>query len=158
MASVNSPYGFQLWRSDGAIGVVCQEVQIDTSITIYPGDPLVRKATTNYFTACATAAAKIVGFAQEGVTGAAGVRPKIRMIPALENYTFVAQCMLTVNFTAGLAGTNRGLRRSGTFFGVHAGVAVTSILSIIGLKPGSAWGTYAEVLCKVRGSGYTGQA
>jgi hypothetical protein len=157
MANTSNPYGFQLWRSDGAIGVVCQEVQIDTSITIYPGDPLVR-ATDGYFTAVATAAAKIVGFAQEGVTGATGVRPKIRMIPALEDYTFVAQCMLTVNFTAALAGTNRGVRRSGAFFGVHAGAAVTSILSIIGLKPGSAWGTYAEVLLKVRGSGYTGQA
>jgi hypothetical protein len=157
MANTNAPYGFQLWRSDGAIGVVCQEVQIDTSITIYPGDPLVR-ATDGYFTACATAAAKIVGFAAEGVTGAAAVRPKIRMIPALEDYTFVAQCMTTVNFTAALCGSNRGLRRSGAFYGVHAGAATTSILSIIGLKPGSAWGSFAEVLCKVRASGYTGQA
>ena len=158
MASVNRPYGFQLWKNDGGAGVVHQEVQIDTNITIYPGDPLVR-ATDGYFTGCATAAAKIVGFAAEGVTGAVGVRPKIRMVPALENYTFVAQCMLTVNFTAALAGVNRGLRRSGLFYGVHAGTTtVTSILAIIGLKPGSAWGTYAEVLCKVRGSGYTGQA
>ncbi len=158
MANTNKPYGFQLWRSDGAVGVVHQEVQIDTGITIYPGDPLVR-ATDGYFTACATAAAKIVGFAAEGVTGAAGVRPKIRMVPALENYTFVAQCMTTTNFTGALAGTNKALRRSGVYFGVHgAATPTTSILSIVGLKPGSAWGTYAEVLCKVRASGYTGQA
>ncbi len=157
MANTNKPYGFQLWRSDGAVGVVHQEVQIDTNITIYAGDPLVR-ATDGYFTACANIAAKIVGFAAEGVTGAAGVRPKIRMVPAIEEYTFVAQCMTTVNFTGALAGTNRGLRRSGTYFGVHAGAATASVLAIIGLKPGSAWGTYAEVLCKVRVSGYTGQA
>lgn len=158
MASVNRPYGFQLWKSDGGAGVVHQEVQIDTNITINAGDPLVR-ATDGYFTACATAAAKIVGFAAESVTGAVGIRPRIRMVPALENYTFAAQAMLTVNFTAALAGTNRGLRRSGAYFGIHAGANVTlSILAIIGLKPGSAWGTYAELLCKVRGSGYTGQA
>jgi hypothetical protein len=158
MANTNKPYGFQLWRSDGGAGVVHQEVQIDTNITIGAGDALVRAA-DGYMTQCNTAGAKIVGFAAEGVTGAAGVRPKIRMVPALEAYTFVAQAMLTVNFTAGLVGSNKGLRRSGTYFGIHAGAnCVTSILSIIGLKPGSAFGTYPELLCKVRASGYSGQA
>lgn len=158
MANTNRPYGFQLWKSDGDPGIVMVEVQIDTNISINAGDPLIR-ATDGYATQANTAATKLIGFAAESVTGAAGVRPKIRMYPAIENYTFVAQAMLTVNFSAGLVGLNRGLRRSGAYFGVHAGANVTqSILSIIGLKPGSAFGTYAEVLCKVRASGYTGQA
>jgi len=138
--------------------VVCKEVQIDTNITIAYGTPL-KVATDGYYTACATNGSKIVGVAAEGVTGAAGVRPKIRMIPALEQNTFTAQTMTTANMTAGLVGTNKALRVSGTYFGIHGAATPTnSILTIVGLKPGSAWGTYAELLVKIRASGYTGQA
>jgi len=158
MANTNKPYGFQLWQNDGGPGVALVEVQIDTNISIGIGDPLAR-ATDGYATQCNTAASRIIGFAAESVTGAAGVRPKIRMVPALESLTFVAQAMTTINLSAGLVGSNRGLRRSGAYFGVHAASTVTnSILTIVGLKPGSAFGTYAEILVKVRASGYSGQA
>jgi hypothetical protein len=162
MAATNSPYGFKVWKCLGPGGVVSLEkVQIDTNITIVAGQAL-KRATDGYATLCATNDTKILGFAMEGVTGAAGVRPYIMIVPAREDYIFVGQAMTTTKFTFGLTGLTRTLKVSGAFMGVHAAAVGNSLFSIIGLKPnadGTVTGnTYAEVLVAVKKSGFTGQA
>jgi hypothetical protein len=162
MAATNAPYGFQLWKQEGGIGISLERVQIDTNITIVAGQAL-KRAVDGYATQCATNDTKTIGFAVEGVTGAAGIRPWINIYPARQDYIFVCQGMTTTPMSGALVGLTRALRVSGAFMGLHVAAAGNSMFQIVGLKPKadgtpSTGQTYAEALVIVKKSGFTGQS
>jgi hypothetical protein len=88
----------------------------------------------------------LFGVSLESVTGVAATKKSALIIPSLRDYLWAAQNKSNVNITAGYLGKNFGI--AGTTNGKIglSSTATTSVCKIVGLKPGSAWGTYAELL------------
>jgi hypothetical protein len=155
MANVNNRHSF-LWEKTMQAGAVkIQRYKTVSAAKIGVGDPLV--LASGYVKLAGATSTALFGFAAESCTSSAGVRKSVAVIPAAAGYVFSAQHSGTLNLTAGYLG-----KRCGTGSSTSAGkiglnaAATTSVLQIMGLKPGSAWGTYAELLVCVVRSSYDG--
>jgi hypothetical protein len=115
-----------------------------SNASLSPGDPVV--LVSGYLKIAGVTSTALFGVSLESVTGAAGVRKSALVIPSLRDYIWAAQNKSAVNITAGYLGKNFGI--AGTTSGKIglSSTATTSVCKIVGLKPGSAWGTYAELL------------
>lgn len=156
MANPNSPYGFQLHHMNAAGALTLMRVKTLSNATISVGDPLV--LTNGKLKLAGVTSVALFGVSLESVTGKAATQYSALIIPALKHYVWSAQCRSTLNVTAGyvggkaiLVGTTNGK------IGILPRAAGTSVLQIVGLKPGSAWGTYAELLFVIMRSAYEGQ-
>jgi len=163
MANVNNRHSF-LWEKTNHSGAVKIKRYVTTSAAkIGVGDPLILAAWTSATQkggvklAGATSTA-LFGFAVESCTSTAGVRKSVALIPAESGYIFSAQMSGTLNLTVGYLGKKCTIGSSTTAgkIGLSNPNAATSVLQIIGLRPGSAWGTYAELLVAVVRSSYDG--
>jgi hypothetical protein len=145
MANVNSPYGFQIQRNQAAgAAYVTQRYVTSSNATLSVGDPVV--VASGLVKLAGVTSTALFGVSLESVTGAAGVKKSALVIPSLRDYLWAAQNKSNVNITAGYLGKNFGI--AGTTSGKIglSSTATTSVCKIVGLKPGSAWGTYAELL------------
>lgn len=156
MANANSPYGFQFHHMNAAGSVVLERKKTLSNATISVGDPLV--LTNGKLKLAGVTSVALFGVSLESVTAVAATQKSVLYIPAIKNYVWSAQCRSTLNVTAGyvggkaiLVGTTNGK------VGIYPKAAGTSVLQIVGLKPGSAWGTYAELLFVIMRSAYEGQ-
>jgi len=154
MANTNNPHSF-LWEKTGQSGAVkLRRFKTVSNTTLAVGDPVV--LASGYAKLAGVTSTALFGFAAEAVTGATGVRKSIALIPAMDGYIFSAQVKSSTNLTAGYLGAKGGI--AGTTNGKigFSATATTSVLQILGLKPGSAWGTYAQVMLAVIKSSYGG--
>ena len=153
MANVNSPYGFQFQRNLAAgASIVTNRFITASNAALSPGDPVVLASDLAKLAGITSTA--LFGVSLESVTGAAGVKKSALVIPALKEYLFAAQCSGTTNITQGYIGKKAGI--AGTTNGkltINV-AATTSVLQIVGLKPGSSFGTYAELLFVICKSAY----
>jgi len=154
MPNVNNPYGFQLQRNQAAgASVVTNRFVTVSNTSLVPGDPVV--VASGYVKLAGILSTALFGVCMETVVGVAGVRKSVLVIPSLRDYLFAAQNKSAVNLTAGFLGKNFGI--AGTTSGKigSSSTQTTAVLKCVGLKPGSAWGTYAELLFVIQ-KGYQG--
>lgn len=145
MANTDNPHGFKVHQVLGmGSSLPLAQMQVDTNITLTEGDA-VKIEDDGYINIAATTNA-IFGIAAESVTGAAGTRPTIGVIPALPNIIFSAQtsgdaAVTDIGENLPLEGTTgiQELNEDGS----------DGAFKVIGLKPGSEWGTNAELLVVV---------
>lgn len=156
MANPTALFGFSPYRFLSGKTFPITSGTTASNVTVVAGQALVL-GTDGYLKLPGNTSVGIFGIATEGVTGATGVRKTVCFIPAMENLVFRARCGTTVNVTVGYTGYVRSLKVSGAYMGVHPSYAGGSCLKILGLAPGSAWGTAAEVLVAIRSSTWTGQ-
>ncbi len=154
MANLNNPHGFLWEKTEHAGAVKLKRFQTVSNATLSVGDPLV--IVNGYVKLAGVTSTALFGFAAEAVTGAVGTRKSVAIIPALDGYIFSAQSKSTVNLTAGYLGAKGGI--AGTTSGKigFSPTATTSVLQILRLKPGSTWGTYAQIMVAVIKSSYGG--
>lgn len=153
MANTNNPHSF-LFEKDEHGGVPhLKRYKTASNTTIAPGDPLV--ISSGYLKLAGATSTGIFGFALEAVTGVTGTRDSVAIIPALSSYVFSAQHGGTLNVTHGYVGKRCGISSSTGVFALNL-AATTSVLQVLGLKPGSAWGTYCQLMLAVVRSTYEG--
>lgn len=162
MANTNAPYGFRLWAvlpgGTGAKGMVPTRPYVKSAVSLKVGDPLKMSLGICYL---ATGTNAIFGICNNPVPNYGETATELHypeILPADPQSIFVAQCIGTTNATLGYCRQGVKYRIGGTTSG-YTGVSLANttggVLQVLGLKPGSAWGTYAEVLVTVlRGSFY----
>lgn len=152
MANTDNPHGFRVHqiRNMGST-VPLVYVTVDTNISLAEGD-MVKIEADGYANIAATTNA-VFGMAAESVTGAAGTRPEIAVVPAVPEVVFSAQtsgsaAVTDIGEAIPLEGTTgiQELNEDGS----------DGAFKVIGLKPGSEWGTNAELLVTVVKSQYVG--
>jgi hypothetical protein len=155
MANSNNRHSF-LWEKTMNSGAVkLKRFKTTSAAKIGVGDPLV--ISSGYVKLAGATSTALFGFAAESCTSTAGVRKSVAIIPALGGYLFSAQHSNTLNVTAGYVGKRCGIGSSTSSGKIGLNLAATtSVLQVMGLKPGSAWGTYAELMVAVVRSSYDG--
>lgn len=157
MANVDNAHGFNFYKRLGpgagvpivrVIGASGADFAIGDCVTLASGYANVSSAGDHV----------IFGVAQEAVTAAASVRKSVAVIPALPDIIFEAQCDSGVAITvmAGrmlLAGTTGVQELDST----GAGALTNSIapFRVIGIKPGEAWSSHADLLVTIVGSQFS---
>lgn len=152
MANTDNPHGFKVYQSKKYGSALPLEYKtVDTNITLAEGDAVLIEA-DGYLNIAATTNA-VYGFAAESVTGAAGTRPEIAVLPADPEIVFSAQtsgsaAQTDVGEKIPLEGTTgiQELNEDGS----------GGAFLVVGLKPGSEWGTNAELLVRVAKSQWAG--
>lgn len=153
MANTDNPHGFKVYQVLGLGSVApLRYVTLDTNITITEGDAI--KLEADGYANIAETTNAILGIAAESVTGAAGTRPTIAYTPAADNIIFSAQTSGDAEQTD--VGENIPLEGSTGEMELNEDGS-DGAFYVIGLKPGSEWGTNAELLVKVVKSQWTGQ-
>lgn len=156
MANVNNPHSFLWERTDNSGAVRLKRRVTQSNTTLGVGDPVV--LASGLLKLAGVTSTALYGFAAEAVTGAAGVRKSVAIIPAVAGYTFSAQVKSSTNLTAGYLGARGGI--AGTTAGKigFSATATTSVLQVQGIRrvPGNAWGTYAQLMLTVIRSSYDG--
>jgi hypothetical protein len=162
MANTNAPYGFRLWSllvgGSGALPLPPVQLKFGSTIALKVGDPVKMSNGLGYM---ATGTNALFGICNSPVPNYGETAKEVHypdLIPADENAVFRCQCIGTTNATLGYVKTGVKYRIGGTTSG-YTGISLANttggVLEILGLAPGSAWGTYAEVLVMVcRGSFY----
>jgi len=153
MANVDNPSGFKPYKIDGGGTFPLYEGTVQTSVSLAEGDAL--GIDSGYVVLAGATSTAILGVAAMPITGAAGVYPKIRYVPALEAITFTGQCSGTL--TQALIGTKVAIEGTTGIQEINED-GTTSVAVIVGLKKGSALGANAEVEFKWIKSAFTGQA
>ena len=158
MANVDNPHGFNFFKRLGpGAGVPIIRVVTESAITFAIGDTVVLSGGLAVLGAASHKT--IFGVAQESVTGATGVRKSLAVIPALPDIIFEAQMDSLVSVAAmggrfKIAGTT-GIQEIDSTGGALLTDSVCPI-RIVGLKPGDAWSSHADVLCVIAGSQFAG--
>jgi hypothetical protein len=154
MANPNNPHGFLFERNLAGGSMVLDRWKTTSNVSLSPGDPIV-KASGRIKLAGATSTA-LFGVCVESVTAVAATTKSASFIPALPHYLWSGQVGSTVNMTSGLIGARYGIAGTTTGKIKLSTTATTSVAQIVGLKPGSAYGTYAELLFVIAKSSYSG--
>ena len=158
MANVDNAHGFNFFKRLGpGAGVPIIRVVTESNITFAIGDTVVLSGGLAVLGAASHHV--IFGVAQESVTGATGTRKSLAVIPALPDIIFEAQCDSGVSVAAmggrfRIAGTT-GIQEIDS---TGAGALTNSIcpIRVVGLKPGDAWSSHADLLCVIAGSQFAG--
>jgi len=177
MANTNAPYGFRLWTttnpSTGAVGVTpgaaagssvsaSGPLPIASATTLKVGDPIKSSLGLGYL---ATGTNAIYGICNSPVpnfneTATAKHYPEI--IPASDQNIWRCQSTTTTGLTQAYIGVAKNAYRIGGTTSGYQGIDIThttgGVLGIVALAPGSAFGTYAEVLVVIRRGAFYGAA
>ena len=157
MANVDNAHGFNFFKRLGpgagvpivrVIGASGADFAIGDCVTLASGYANVSSAGDHV----------IYGVAQESITAAASIRKSVAVIPALPDIIFEAQCDSGVSISAMggrflITGTT-GIQEIDS---TGLGVLTNSIcpIRVIGLKPGDAWSSHADLLCVIAASQFT---
>lgn len=154
MANTNNPHSFLWEKTDQSGAVKLKRGKTVSNTTLKVGDPL--SIVGGYIKLAGATSTALYGFAAEAITGVAATQNSVAFIPAADGYIFSGQSRSTVNITAGYVGKRAGIIvTTNGKCGIYVSAA-TSVLQIMGLKPGSAWGTYAQLMVAVVRSSYAG--
>jgi len=164
MANTNAPYGFRLWSrlTAGNGGSVMSPVQLKvaSATVLAVGDPV--KSVAGVGSRAATTNA-IYGICNSPVPGWNETATAVHypdIIPADDESVFRAQSIGSVNATVGYCGLPTKYRIGGAtsgYTGIDLSHTTGGVLTVIGLAPGSAYGTYAELLVMVARGAFVGQ-
>jgi hypothetical protein len=165
MANSNAPYGFRLWAYIGA-GTTSQlapyQLPIPSAATLNVGDPIKSSLGLGYLAAGTNAIYGVLNSPVPGWGETATARHYPDIIPANDNAVFRCQSIGTVNVTQGYLGVaSKKYRIGGTtsgYTGISLANSTGGVLQILGLAPGSALGTYAELLVLIGRGAYNGVA
>lgn len=155
MANVDNAYSFRFhsWKGGGTGAMPLHQVTTDSNVSVSLGDAI--HLTTEGLAIVATAAhTALVGIAAEPITGAAGTRKSLLVIPAMDNVVFVGQCSGTAAITD--IGEDVDLEGTTGAQEINENASSTDVFRIVGKKDGSEWGANAELLFIIRESQYTG--
>lgn len=154
MANVDNPHGFQYERRTSGNGVPPMvTMQAQTNTAIAAGDPVV-VGTDGYLTVASATSAQLFGVAAHAITAATGTYKDVMVIAALPDVVFSGQCSGDAQRTR--IGEQVDIEGSTGIFEINEDASSIDVLQIVGLKPGSAWGTNAELLFIIRESQYAG--
>jgi hypothetical protein len=164
MANTNAPYGFRLWSvlsgESGGKPLIPVLQKVPSATTLKVQDPIKVSAGLAYL---ATGTNAIFGIVNSPVPGwnETATQPHYPdIIPADDNVVFRVQSIGTVNATIGYTGVAKKYRIGGSTSG-YLGIDLThttgGVLQVLGLAPGSAYGTYAELLVTVARGAFVGQ-
>ena len=169
MANTNAPYGFRLYSrlvpGTGSVAVapgiapaVPQgstqgPLKVASTAVLTVGDPIKSSLGLGYLAAGTNA---IFGICNQVVPGWGETAKQFHypeIIPADDQTVWRCQSIGTVNVTLGYLGVAaKKYRIGGTtsgYTGIDLSHSTGGVLSIVGLAPGSALGTYAELLVMV---------
>jgi len=177
MANTNAPYGFRLWTTTnpatGAVAVTPGQaaggtysssgpLAIASATTLKVGDPIKSSLGLGYL---ATGTNAIFGICNSPVPGfgeTATAKHYPEIIPADGDKIWRCQSIGTVNASVGYIGVASKKYRIGGSTSGYQGIDLShstgGVLQIVGLAPGSAFGTYAELLVIIARGAWYGQA
>ena len=164
MANTNNPYGFRLWSrlngGEGTMPISPAQLKVPSAATLTVGDPIKASLGLGYIATTTNAIYGIVNSPVPGWNEAATQPHYPDILPADDATIFRAQSIGTVNATIGYMGVAKKYRIGGSTTG-HLGIDLShttgGVLQVIGLAPGSAYGTYAELLVTVTRGAFVGQ-
>lgn len=165
MANSNAPYGFRLWAEIGS-GTTNQLspalLKVPSTASLKVGDPLKASAGLGYLASGTNA---VFGICNSPVPGWGETATEYHypdVIPANDSAIWRVQSIGTVNVTQGYLGVaSKKYRIGGTtsgYTGIDLSHSTGGVLQVIGLAPGSALGTYAELLVTVARGAFCGVA
>ena len=157
MANSNNTYGFAFRKNLAGGAHVIDRIRTISNVAISIGDPIVNTGGVGGVKLAGATSVALFGVSLETVTAVAATRKSVAFIPALPFYIFNAQHGGTLNLTAGYLGRRCGIQGATNGRISLNGAATTSICQIVGLKGGSIWGTYAELLFIINRSNYYGK-
>ena len=175
MANSNAPYGFRLWTrgvggsgsspiTPGAAAGGTQSssgpLAIASATTLKVGDPIKSSLGIGYL---ATGTNAIFGICNSPVPNfneTATQKHYPELIPADDSMIWRTQSIGTVNVTQGYIGVAAKAYRIGGTTSGSQGIDLShttgGVLGVVGLAPGSALGTYAELLVLIRRGAFYG--
>ena len=173
MANTNAPYGFRLWgrlvpgtgsiavgpgSPAGATASSSGPLTVGSATTLKVGDPIKASLGIGYLAAGTQAIFGICNSPVPGWGETATQKHYPEILPCDDQTIWRCQSIGTVNATAGYCGMAKKYKIGGTtsgYTGINLATAGTGALSPIALAPGSAYGTFAELLVMVvRGQFY----
>jgi hypothetical protein len=156
MANADNANGFQYQYRYGGSPVPIAYGTVDTNISIAEGDALVLEDDGYLALATATKASTlgIWGIAKEAVTGAAGVRPEIALIPASKDIVFMAQTSGTAS--VGLRGSSVTLEGTTGIQEINEDGTTKGLFRVIDKHPDDTWAANTRLYVTVSWSGWEG--
>jgi hypothetical protein len=136
------------------------QLPIPSAGTLKVGDPVKSSLGLGYLATGTNAIYGIVDSPVPGYIETATAKHYPDIIPAVDTAVFRCQSISTVNATAGYCGVAKKYRIGGTtsgYLGVDLSHTTGGVLQVIGLAPGSAYGSYAELLVTVARGAFVGQ-
>jgi hypothetical protein len=165
MANTNAPYGFRLWAAIGAgttIQTAPYQLPIPSAGTLKVGDLVKSSLGLGYLATTTNAVFGICDSVVPGYGETATQKHYPDILPANDNIIWRCQSIGTVNVTQGYLGVaSKKYRIGGTtsgYQGVNLAASTGGVLQVIGLAPGSALGTYAELLVIIARGAFAGVA
>ena len=179
MANTLAPYGFRLWerRTGGFGGTPLAPGIAGSNIGPSPGGPLQFPSTAVLAVGDPVRSSLGIGYIAAGTNAVYGVlnspvpagfgdtatqKHYPEIIPADDGSVFSCQSTTTTNVTQALIGVAaKKYRIAGTtsgYTGIDFTHTTTGVLQVLALKPGSSFGTYAEVLVMIVRGAFFGQA
>jgi hypothetical protein len=178
MANTNAPYGFRLYekRSAGTgaasvapgiapalpAGSTFGPIKFPSAASLKVGDPVKVSAGLGYIASGTNA---IFGICNQVIPGYGETATQFHypeILPADDNTVFRVQNIGTTNVTIGYIGVaSKKYRIGGTtsgYTGIDVSHTTGGVLEVVGLAPGSALGTYAELLVIVTRGAFYGAA
>jgi hypothetical protein len=162
MANTNAPYGFRLWeRLSGAEAPMSPVLlKFPSAAVLAVGDPVRSSLGLGYLAGTTNAIFGIVNSPAPGWNETAKQVHYPDILPADDMSIWRCQSIGTVNASIAFMGVAKKYRIGGTtsgFTGIDLSHTTGGVLQVIGLAPGSALGTYAELLVSVTRGAFTGQ-
>ena len=164
MANTNSPYGFRLWQklsgSDAGAVMSPALLKIPSAATLKVGDPVKASLGLGYIAVGTNAIYGVIDSPVPGWNETATQPHYPDILPADDNSVWRVQSIGAVNATIGYMGVAKKYRIGGTtsgYTGIDLSHSTGGVLQVIGLAPGSAYGTYAELLVEITRGAFTGQ-
>jgi hypothetical protein len=165
MANTNTPYGFRLWSQIGAgttTPLSPSLLKVSSATTLKVGDPVKSSLGVGYLAAGTNA---IYGICDSPVPGWNETATQLHypdLLPAVDSSIWRVQSIGTTNVTAGYMGVaSKKYRIGGTtsgYTGIDLSHSTGGVMQVIGLAPGSALGTYAELLVVIARGAFYGAA
>ena len=177
MANSNSPYGFRLYTTlntgHGAVAVTPGQaaggtlsssgpLAIGSATTLKVGDPIKSSAGLGYLAVGTNAVYGICNSPVPGFLETAIQKHYPEIIPVDDQKVWRAQVLSTTNVTQGYIGVaSKKYRIGGTtsgYQGIDLAHTTGGVLQVVALAPGSALGTYAELLVVFTRGAFNGVA
>ena len=177
MANTNAPYGFRLYTrmmaSTGSIATTpgaaaggtlsaSGPLPVASATTMKVGDPIKSSVGLGYLAVGTNAIFGIVNSPVPGFLETATQKHYPEIIPADDQTFWRVQSIGTVNVTQGYIGVAAKKYRIGGTTSGYQGIDLShftgGVLQVVGLAPGSALGTYAELLVLITRGAFYGAA
>lgn len=154
MAYANNPKGFEFAYSTSGGYPSLHEGLLGSNVSMAAGDALIW-LTTGLLSIALSTSTLIAGVAAHAVTGAAGVRKKIRFYPATDNMVFKIQTNGIMSQS--YIGSYRSIEGGTGVMALDLADADPGVCNIVGFAPGFTTGTYGHALVVFKKSQWTGQ-